>query len=238
MTDLVTVFFLVLLAVLAISQVVLVLYFRNNEKAFLADLARALGMPEQEKAHWSMWHDSMKKTQAILGKAELEGVKLVADTRYATTELEKVYEGQLRLAAEKMEQQLAQVVSEAQQEFGKFLTALRTQSDEVAKAKTDEMEKLLDDAMVAFTQRLEQSLTKVEDQVLKLSQEEGMRVKLEVEAYRKTLMAALDSEIADILDEVVKKVVGKGLNLEDQTELVGQALEQAKKEKLINLKPA
>ncbi len=225
MADLSQVTFL-FLAVLALVQVAMFLYVRSGEKGLVTELARALGLPAEEKRHWSLWHKSLSRAQAVIGQAELEGVKVVADSRYAARQLEKVYEGELRLAAEKMEKELAAVMKEAQEEYGAFLVSLEKESMDV-----------LSGAMTAFTKRLEENMAEVEGKILKLSQEEGMRVKLEAENYRKVMLGRINEDGAEVLDLAAKIVIGKKLSLEDQGDLVAEALERAKKEKLLEMKP-
>lgn len=208
---------ILLLVILIIGQVGLVFYVRSfGQEPVPVDPSK------EQKSRWALWHQAMRKSQAVMGKAELESVKIVADTKYYTKQLETVYEDQLRQAGERMEKELNTVMAGAQKEFGTYLVTLQEQS-----------QNLVDDAMTGFTKRLEESLTTIETRILKLSQDEEMRVKLEVEAYRKKMLANIDNDIAEILDEVSKKVLGKGLSTTDQTKLIIEALERAKKDKFI-----
>lgn len=217
---------ILLLLLLVLGQVALLLWLKSSDKALLTELAAALKLPAEEKSHWSLWHSAIKKSQALMGKAELESVRIVADSKYYTKLLETVYEDQLKAAVSSMEKELGKVMGQAQNEYGKYLATIEEQS-----------QNLVDDAISGFTKRLEESLTGIEGRILKLAQEEGMRVKMEVEQYRKTMMAAVDDEIGEILDEVSKTVIGKSLTQNEQTGLILEALERAKREKLLDLKP-
>lgn len=205
------------LTVLILGQLGLIYYLRR-----LVHEPAPVDPDKEAKSHWSLWHRSLRQSQAVLGKAELEGIKIVAGSKYYTKQLEHVYEDQLKLAAERMEKELNKVMSSAQEEYGKYLMTLQEQN-----------QNLVDDAMVSFTKRLEEALTGVETRILKLAQEEEMRVKLEVEAYRQKMLSGVDARVAEVLDEVSKTVLGRGLAATTQTDLIIKALEQAKKEKFL-----
>lgn len=213
---------LVVVALLALGQIALAVFIWFSEKEFLAELARSLGIPQKQRDSWSLWQRTFKKTQNILGQAELEGVKVVADTKYYTKQLEGVYEDQMRAVTARMEKELTAVVASGEQDFGKFLADLEKQSTAV-----------VDSAMAAFTKRLEGRLAEVEDQLLSQTAKESAQVKKEIEEYKKTMMGTINSQMVEMVDAAVKTVVGKGLSMEAQMDLISQALEQAKKDKLI-----
>ncbi len=106
MENLLPIFTLFIVALLSVGQVALALYLRDRDQEFLEKLHKILGLPDQERQSWNMWHATMRKVQAILGKAELEGVKVVADSKYYTKELEKTYERQLDSVVKLMEQEI------------------------------------------------------------------------------------------------------------------------------------
>lgn len=213
---------LIIVVLLAVGQIGLAVFLWRSEKEFLAELARMLGIPEQKKRMWGFWHQALKKAQAVLGEAEIEGVKVVADTKYYTQKLEGVYEDQMRQATARMETEFKRVIDVAQLEFGKSLAELGEQS-----------KKIVDDAMIAFTKRLEERLAEVEQTTLKLGFEEAEKAKGEVAEYKKAMLEKVRADMTAVLDEVAKEVLGKKLVVEDQVELINEALEKAKKEKFI-----
>jgi len=193
-------FYLILFAALALGQIALAVYLFYSEKEFIKELSAALGLNSQQQKSWSLWHKTFKKTQAILGEAELEGVKIVADTKYYTRELESRYDQQYREA-----------VAQSQQEFGKFLAGLEKDSQSIVNG-----------AMADFAKRLEENLT---------------QEKAQVESYRKAKLAGIDQNMAEIVDQVARVVIGKKLPESSQTDLITEALERAKQDKLVEVKP-
>lgn len=191
---------LLIVALLAVGQIVMAVYVSVSEKEFLAELARVLGIPQQKRGMWSFWHKSLKQARAVLGQAELEGVKVVADTKYYTKQLEGVYEDQMRAATARMEAEFGKVIAAAEQEFGRTLA----------------------EAATAFAKRLEGKL-----------EQENQSAREEIARYKKAVMAEVQQHAKEAFEEAGKAVIGKSLSLDDQTELINQALEQAKKEKFI-----
>ena len=163
------------------------------------------GLPQQEKKNWKLLHLAQGKTQINVKNAE------------------NVYEDQMRVVGAKMEKELERITIVAQQEFGRFLAIRSSQTDE-----------LVDDAMLAFTKRLEEKLTTIEDRILKFSQEEKMRVRLEAENYRTKMMDMTKEDIVKVLGEVEKILLGKKITPEIQADLVSEALEKAKKDDFIS----
>lgn len=158
-----------------------------------------------------------------MGEAQLEGIKVVADSKFAAKKLEDVYEDQMRAVAVQMEKELGRVTAVAQQEFGKFLAVRSTQTD-----------KLVEDEMEAFTKRLEEKLTTIEDRILKFAQEEEMRVRLEAENYRTQMMDLSKEDVLNVLSQVEITLLGKKITPEMQMELISEALERAKKDAFIS----
>lgn len=230
-------FYLVIFGTLVITQVALAIYLLYRSEDFTKKLSSALGFSAQQKESWSLWRKIFKKSQAVLGQAELEGIKIVAGSKFQTKQLETLYESQLKEAVAKMETDFAAVVKTARSGFAGFLTSLEKESNDISNKKVEHLNQIVDDVVVSFTKRLEEKLTEVDGQILKVASQEGTRVKAEVEDYRKSMLKVVDRDIAEMVEEVVKIVVGKRLTGADQMDLIEEALEQAKKDKLVQSRP-
>lgn len=119
---------------------------------------------------------AFKKAQAILGRAELEGVKVVADSKFQTRELERKFEEKMDEQGARLAQQMAQLVEKQTTaviaNFDKKLE--KTLDDEIIKAQTEiadykkrQMAKI-DGAIVAIVER---TVAKVLNKKLGLSQQ-------------------------------------------------------------------
>ncbi|MCL4390138.1 MAG: hypothetical protein M1484_04340 [Patescibacteria group bacterium] len=164
---------------------------------------------------WKTERDFLRRNETLWHRT-------VHKTREDEAKITSGYEDQLHQVDTRMEKDLAGVIAAAQQEYGKFLSGLQKNSAAV-----------VDDAMTGFTKRLEEKMTAVEDQILKLAQEETIRVKLEAQAYRQKMLALTDQDVVEVLDRVIKTLIGKQLSSQDQTQLISQALDDAKKDKFI-----
>lgn len=204
---------LLVVGLLALGQIGLAVFIWFSEKEFLAELARSLGIPQKQKDSWSLWQKTFKKTQNILSTAELEGVKVVADTKYYTKQLEGVYEDQMRETSARMEKELEAAAAAAIQEYGKFLTDLEKKSSEITQS-----------AVATFVKNLEERTVA-----------EEARAKTEIENYKKTVMININNQMVEMVGEAVKIVVGKKLPVEIQMDLISEALEKAKKDKLVSI---
>lgn len=192
-----------LLFVLAIIQVVVLVY--------IGKLIAVLEKPREDKESLGLIHKAVKKAGAILGQAELESVKETADTKFYAKKAEKAMEDEFKKAA-----------SKAAVEFDDFLAGLSKESGDV-----------VDDALVAFTKRLEEKLTVTEDQLLKQVYDESQKAKVEIAAYKKMAEEKVQADLEGIVNDVAKIVVGKSLSASDQEDLIIEAFEKAKKDKWI-----
>ena len=179
----------------------------------------ALGQVGMAVYFWKKEHDFWH----FASHTEAKEVKLLENTKERTRRLEQSYEDRFQAVGAKMEQEMAKIIQLAQQEFGKFLASRSTETDK-------QVTKMLAD----FTKQLEDKLTSVDNHILKMAQEEEMRAKLESEAYRKKMLDLSQEEVAEVLEKVEKLVIEKGLTLENQTELIFAALDQAKKDAFIS----
>ena len=202
---------LVLIALLAVGQIATAWMAREQQKEFLARLTAAFGVPEQEKKNWSVLHRAIRKATAVLGRAELESVKTVADVRHYTGELEEAYKTEFRQAAMRATADYEKELAAIKQDFGQYLAVQK----KAAEGMTDE-------ALEGFVRGL-----------LEISEKESGRVREEMENYKKMKMEKIDKNAAKVLEETAKIVLGRKLPMEEEGRLIEEALEEAKKEGFI-----
>lgn len=179
--------------------------FQKNKKEFTPE--------KEEKKTWRLWRKSLVKSQEIV----------TAQSRNAAKELEWVYEDRLRQATDRMEKEFSQVVSVAQQDFGKFLARLEKESSDAQEKKMKEFDKVVDDALSSFTSELLNKLAKAEE-----------KARQEVEAYKTSAITLISQKAQIILEKATRIVLGKSLSTQDQTDLIIEAIDQAKKEEFLS----
>lgn len=198
--------------------VVLILYFREYRlrqqsqregQEFLASI--------QEKG-WESIHESLKKSQEMLGEAELESLKVVTDSRVINKKIEDEYKKK---------------VNDAYMQLLQFMNSLQQQGQEI-KATS---EKLAEERINKLFTTLEERLS---DFLVQTSQKTSTSLELElkasrslIESYKQEQLKLIDENILAMMEQTLNIVLGKKLSLKDQVDLVYEALEKAKIEKFV-----
>lgn len=178
---------------------------------------------------WEVLHDSIRKSQQNLGQAELESIKIVADSRVDTRKMEEEYNKKLDQTLE----QSQSAVAISQTQFTQFLNNLQTSSQNLQQ----ESLKITQSKINALFDNLEQRLS---DFLVETSQKTTSSIELEIKAakslietYKQGQIKVIDENILAILEQTLSIVLNKKLSLADQLDLIYEALEKAKVEKFI-----
>ncbi|MDO8638958.1 MAG: hypothetical protein Q7R43_05255 [Candidatus Daviesbacteria bacterium] len=177
---------------------------------------------DAETKGFDIVHDAIKKSQAMLGNAELQAIKTTADARVITNKLEAKYEAQLALMAVK-----------AEEEFTKILKDLEVRAEQCQLLLENSTKEKTVEIMERFEKNLATFLSSSEYQGITAINTEITQVRKAIEEYKKAQIKAVDENIKAIVEETVAKVLGKKLTLDDQMDLIYKSLEEAKKEKWI-----
>jgi F0F1-type ATP synthase membrane subunit b/b' len=86
--------------------------------------------------------------------------------------------------------------------------------------------------LTRFKKELEEKIVLMEGAAEKVLAEEYDEIKSDIEKYKASKIAQIDSTAHDILIDVTKKVVGKSIDLRAHEDLVIHALEDAKRQNL------
>lgn len=181
---------LLILALITGSQVVIAVFLFRRQDKFL----KSLKDPREQK----LLHQAMKKSQDILGEAELEGVKIVADSKYYTKELGKIYESQLTEAANRMEKEFSWMVGRAEEELERF-----------QKAKANQFSGVIETALTSFTDQLMKAREEQKRQLLAKAEKEvaGMVATVAKKVLGKSLT---DSENAELIAKALEEAKQEG----------------------------
>jgi len=178
---------------------------------------------------WETLNQSIKKSQAILGEAELEGIKAVAGNKVELSKLDADYAKQINIALNKSEQTIAL----AQNQLMQFMQNLQKRSEafEEAGIKTGEQR---------INQLFEKIETRVSDFLVQTEQKSLSSIELELKAaremidsYKNQKFKLIDENIVAMMEQTLSIVLAKKLALKDQLDLIYEALEKAKAEKFI-----
>lgn len=103
-------------------------------------------------------------------------------------------------------------------------TSRRVQEEllSLSKAKLDEISRIAPDGVLNLHTSLDQKIKEKIDQADK-----------EIEVYRTKRMRQIDEKIYQTIAEIAKKTIGRSIDISSHEELVMQALEKARKEKVV-----
>lgn len=132
--------------------------------------------------------------------------------------LEKARRGMTR----SIEKTMILAAGRANDEFAAYLDKLRAQSDRQTTETVSETKSAMAKLVADFSRKLDT-----------LWESEVTQAKKAVESYKTARMAEIDAKAPEIMEAATSEVLGKKLKLSDQMDLIFEALEKAKKEKLI-----
>lgn len=165
---------------------------------------------------------ALAKAQKILGKAELEGAEIIADSKLMTKRLEAQYG-----------EALAKQIEKSQTEFENYLLELKTRSEQ-AEALTQEFTKQrVNEIFEQFETNLATFLTSTEQKSIAAIDLELKAARQLIDTYKTQQLQLIDENIIAMLEKTLSIVLSKRLTLKDQVDLVYEALEKAKIEKFI-----
>lgn len=198
----------------------------------LQDYNEASIRETQEKSY-GLLHQAIRKAQTLMGAAELESLKMVSDSRYESRKLEKEYEKQFAAALTRLETNFSNEVLGAEKEFIQYLADLKVRSEQTQNLVSDYTQKRTVDLFERFEQNLAGFLTQTQQQSTEAVQLELKAARQLIDTYKVQQLALIDESIIAMLERTLSLVLEKKLSLEDNMDLVNEALEKAKAEKLI-----
>lgn len=232
---------LVSIAALIISALSLFLFVvefsRHRSKTHQKELET---LEKAEAKSYELIHDAIKKSQAILGQAELEEIKVVANSNLQTEKLEKNLEAQFAktsaVAVTTFEQDLkvlTERISQAQYQYLKYLQDLKTRLDSAQVTNEEIVKTQVNNLFEKFEQNLTDFLTQTEQKTVMSIDLELQASRQLIETYKQQQLKIIDENIIAILEKTLSLVVARKLSLKDQSDMVFEALEKAKLEKFV-----
>lgn len=193
----------------------LTLYLREYNLRKKREIQKDQFLENIKEKGWETLHQSIKKSQNMLGEAELEGIKVISDTRFYTQKMEQEYS-----------KKLSQIIQEAENSIKTYQTQLIQTSSTMVEERInklfDSLEQRLSDFLVETSQKTSSSIE------LELKAARAL-----IDSYKEERLKLIDENILAMMEQTLAVVLNKKLSLEDQLDLVYEALEKAKVEKFI-----
>lgn len=178
---------------------------------------------------WETLNQSIKKSQAILGQAELDSIKAVAGNKLETAKLDQKFEDQLAASLDESRQ----TIIAAQNQLLQFMQDLQKRSAEFEEAGKASGEQRINQLFERVESKLADFLIQTEQKTTSSIELELRSVRQLIDTYKNEQLKLIDENILAMMEQTLGLVLGKKLSLKDQLDLVYEALERAKVEKFI-----
>lgn len=178
-------------------------------------------------------HRALKKAQEILGQAELEGVKAVAESKFTNKKLEEKYQSELAKLVQQLETSFSGEISLAEKEYLKYLEGLRAKSEQTQLLSQEYTKQRINEIFERFEQNLAAFLTSTEQKSVSAIELELKASRQLIDTYKTQQLALIDENVISMLEKTLSLVLAKKISLKDEMDLVYEALEKAKIEKFI-----
>jgi hypothetical protein len=201
----------------------------------------------QEKAN-DILADAEKKGVAILAQEESAGKNLSGEYTAKLTQIETEFHDELNKNAQESIAKLTDLISQS----GHAMNDHITQSDKIFADKTADIVGQVESILAKFTEHAKSVQTQMEDKsnqmmdetrkmfenlatqtrddIKKQMEGEFALAKAEIDQYKQSRINVINERIVEMLEEILTVTLSKKMTLSDQSELVYQALEEAKRE--------
>lgn len=178
---------------------------------------------------WENLNASIKKSQDILGEAEIEGIKITAEERHKTLKVQEEFQKNLNESLNESKQ----AITAAQGQLLAFMQDLQKRSNEFEEAQKAAGEQRINQLFDRVEGRLSDFLIQTEQKTTSSIELELKSTRELIEAYKNEQLKLIDENIIAMMEQTLSLVLGKKLSLKDQLDLVYEALEKAKVEKFV-----
>lgn len=175
------------------------------------------------------FHQSIKKSQQIIGEAELEAVKVVADTKFENSKIEEEYSKNLT----EMLDQSQKTIASSQEQLIQFMSNLQKRAAEFEQASQTGTQQRVNQLFERLEEKISQFLITTEQKTTSSIELELKGARELIETYRNKQFKLIDDNVIAMMEQTLNIVLAKKLSLKDQLDLVYEALEKAKAEKFI-----
>lgn len=217
----------IILAIITI--IVFILYLRESSLRQNIIKEKDAELDSYKQKAFEILHKSITESTEMLGNAELEGVKIVADTKYEVSRLEKEYSQQLA----KLILQSEKNITLSQNKLIVFMEGLQKRSKELEVSSQTAVEQRISRMFENLESKLGEFLVSTQEKTISSIELELKAARNLIDSYKDSQLKLIDENIIAMMEQTLNLVLGKKLSLKDQLDLVYEALEKAKVEKFI-----
>jgi len=217
----------IVLAIVAIILLLLYLHELDQKRKLESETEDFL--EELREKGWETLHKSIEKSEDIIGKAELEGIKVVAGSKVETAKFEREFSDKLSGALETSNQ----TISSAQASLLQFMRDLQSRSEEFEEAQKTSGQERINQLFNNVEERLSDFLVQTAQKTTSSIELELKSTRQLIDVYKNEQLKLIDENIIAMMERTLSIVLAKKLSLKDQLEIISEALEKAKVEKFI-----
>ena len=231
-SDLILILLIGINLALVILEIILLIHLRderillNKEKSDIVAGSKELHLAKEKSV--SLLHRAMKQANAILVSAELEGIGLFSRQKLDTDKITRKYTERLQVFESMMEKEFEMSLQKVDKDYKDLITSTeKTISKHVAenqKLLEEKANTLIISAQHSLNMFVEDVQKNVKDQVAK----ELAAARSFVDEYKQRRLAVVDNSVLEILEKTLSITLAKSLSIQDKSEFIYKALEEAK----------
>lgn len=211
------------------TTVALILYlYEYNKRQKLQSEGEKLLEDFRQKGLEAL-HQSIKKSQDIIGSAEMEGMKVLSDRRFETSKMEEGYSKGLSDLLSGSQQ----TILASQKLVTDYMQDLKLRGSNFEEAANKVFEQRINQMFGRLEERLSDFLISTEQKTTQSIELELKASRNLIESYKEQQLKLIDENIIAMMEQTLNIVLARKLTLKDQLELVYEALEKAKIDKFI-----
>lgn len=170
-----------------------------------------------------------QKSIQLLNAAQLAETEVIGAGKYVTQKMIDEFKTHL----EQLIQSSNQQVSMSQDQLIKYMADLQKRSAQFEEASRLATEKRISELFERLEAKLSDFLVQTESKTASSIELELKAARQLIETYKTQQLKLIDENIVAMIEQTINIVLGKKLSLQDQVDLIYEALEKAKVEKFI-----
>ena len=179
-------------------------------------------------------NSAREKAKAILQDSEARANQILIEADNTKISIEQDFNQALSQVVNSNTQEINRDSGQLLTEYKSSLTNLKNKYLEEIEAMIAKMEGSMQTEFSQFQTVLEKDTKQAENTLSSNITAELQKTKIELENYKKSQVAKIDEMVANTVIKIAREVIGKTITPQEHEKLIMQALEQAKKEGVLN----
>ncbi len=225
------VFALALIVLTILVVVFLILQLKNNGQ--IQKLAYPIydyTVKKAQRKSQKIIQEAKEKAKLMLSDAELESVKIISEARVETRDIRNSYRKKIDELVKEVELSFIQHARDAEKIYFKYSESFQKQFKEKAGIVERNLDDLSNQTNITFSEIRKKGEKRIEEQLKK----EIKEIKDLIENYKKNRLSLIDSQIISLVEDTISVVLKKNLSYKDHSEVIINALSEAKQKNLIS----